>query len=140
VRTKLSFRRSGAALCVALLSFCCFARPAFHLEDVSKIDGIGVDKQSGQLQVVLLVDKLLSERDTQQLVDKKLNNYCRLRRNGRLFEIERNAKSTLPVKLMIFHLPTETAVDQRVLGAIMRSAQRCTFVVTSEARKSIFKP
>ncbi|MGL4233080.1 MAG: hypothetical protein ACRCWJ_17065 [Casimicrobium sp.] len=133
-------RRTAGALLAAALPIVCIAGPRFHLESATTLDAFGVDKESGRLQVVLLVDKPLADPTTKKLADRKLQNYCRAKRSGSLFAMETRAKATLPVELVVFHLSFEREEDDSVLASITRGARRCAFEVKTESRKSIFKP
>lgn len=127
------------ALASTLVAVPLLAAPT-HLEHSQVLDGVLINKDTGQVTFALLVDWPLDGQGTLNAIQVKLNRYYRARKQG--FHVTRfpEANPALSVKLHVFHLPARSEQAREVLSKVERSARRYGFTPTFESRISIEGP
>ena len=136
-RLRVLLCRVLAALSVVA---CQLAAAQSHLDYPAVLDAVGIDKQTGTVTFVLLVDVPLDELETLRKAEVKLNRYWKAIRRGWFYVQNPTANPALPVKLHVFHLPVANDRGAAALQRLERSSRRYGFQPTFEARKSIFSP
>jgi hypothetical protein len=110
------------------------------LEQSQFLDGVRIDRDTGQITFALLIDWPLDGRGTLNAIQVKLNRYYRARKQGVHVTQFPEANPALPVKLHVFHLPAKSEQARDVLSKVERSARRYGFLPTFESRVSIEGP
>ncbi len=143
VRRHMMNRRSffSVLACSTATLACAQSTPApTYLANQNSLDGIRVDKKTGQASFVLILDWPLDGPGTLDAAQRKLNRYYRAKRQGLHVTRYPELNPALPVGIRIFHLPAKTPFAQKVLAAIERSSRRYGFTPTLESRSSIEGP
>jgi hypothetical protein len=136
--------RRAVLVALATLASSMVATPSLaaptHLEHSQLLDGVLIDKETGQVTFALLIDWPLDGQGTMNAIQVKLNRYYRARKQGVHVTQFPQANPALPVKLHVFHLPAKSEQARDVLSKVDRSARRYGFSPTFESRVSIEGP